>query len=492
MKKTLSILLLLTLSAVLAALYAVYVEPAHVVVEHQTIAVPGWHSRQDLVMAQLSDLHIGSVSDAFLQEVVDRLDEQKPDIILLTGDLLTSQKLYEQAGTPTFAREFARLQAWLKKLHAPLGLFAVRGNHDFSDDKELSDLFVNLLREQGITVLTNQRTIIPVDGDSLFLLGVDYSGFASEDVAKFPVRLDRQSRFIRSGPSSKNSYTHYYPAQENLWHDYRYRVKFRLSQPQNSTVGFNVYSQFHHGYDRYYRLRWFPEQQRFCFSPHGTATVEEANTAVITLQPGLWYYAAVQVENEQQRTLMHAKVWPADSTEPRLWQISAWDSSASRLQGGTVGLYTNLRGMHEFDEIQVIGAEGDTLLDEDMENIPDGFKPPRWVDYNWDDQAISMLAADIPERCLTVLLAHCPGSIHEAVEEHIDVQLSGHTHGGQIYLPPLGAPWALSDNNIEYVRGRHQVGSTILYINRGLGTTFLPIRFLSPPEIAMIRLKPAS
>ncbi len=341
-------------------------------------------------------------------------------------------------------------------------------------------------------MLTNQRTIIPVDGDSLFLLGVDYSGFASEDVAKFPVRLDRQSRFIRSGPSSNNSYTHYYPAQESRWHDYRYRVKFRLSRPQSSTVGFNVYSQFHHGYDRYYRLRWFPDQQRFRFSPHGTETVEETNTAVITLQPSVWYYATVQVENERRRTLMHAKVWPADSTEPRLWQISAWDSSNSRLQGGTVGLYTNRRGVHEFDEIQVIGADGDTLLYQDMEDIQDGFKPPRWVDYNWDDQAIAMLAEDIPQSRLTVLLAHCPGSIHEAVEERIDLQLSGHTHGGQIYLPPLGAPWALTDHNIEYVRGRHQVGSTILYINRGLGTTFLPIRFLSPPEITMIRLRPAS
>lgn len=490
MNKHYWLLLFLILSAILAGAYALLVEPRHIVVDHQSVTVKGWHARQAVVLAQLSDLHIGSVSDSFLQQIHEIVRAHKPDMILLTGDLLTSNRMYEKAGTPVFENELARLADWVERFHAPFGVYAVRGNHDFSDDKEQSDLFLDLLRRRGITVLTNQRQYIPAAGSGIYLLGVDYSGFGSEEVAKFPVRMDDKSRFIRSGPSTKNSYTHYYPLQDSIWHDYRFAVTFRMTKPLKSTIGLNVYSQYHLGYDRYYRLRWFPEEQRFHFSPHGTTNVEEFNLTAITLQPSRWYTAMVQVETDSRRTRMYGKIWPADSLEPNLWQISAWDSSASRLRDGTVGLYTNLRGIHEFDKVVVIRTNGDTLLQEDMENIQDGYKPPRWVDFNWNDQAIPMLAEGIPDSCLTVLLAHCPGSIKEAAEEHVDLELSGHTHGGQIYLPPLGAPWALTENGVNYVRGRHEVGSTILYINRGLGTTFLPIRFLCPPEITFIHLEP--
>ncbi|OPZ69473.1 MAG: phosphodiesterase YaeI [bacterium ADurb.Bin478] len=71
----------------------------------------------------------------------------------------------------------------------------------------------------------------------------------------------------------------------------------------------------------------------------------------------------------------------------------------------------------------------------------------------------------------------------------MDLQLSGHTHGGQIYLPLLGAPWVRSPGVRLPSRGLSRHGNATLYINRGLGTILFPIRFLSPPEITVIKIQ---
>lgn len=89
-----------------------------------------------------------------------------------------------------------------------------------------------------------------------------------------------------------------------------------------------------------------------------------------------------------------------------------------------------------------------------------------------------------------LLLAHSPEIIPLAAAKDIDLVLVGHTHGGQVYLPfitgkiiPVGA------EGKEYVRGFYQAGKTQVYINRGIGTSGLPLRFLASPEITEIQLK---
>lgn len=97
----------------------------------------------------------------------------------------------------------------------------------------------------------------------------------------------------------------------------------------------------------------------------------------------------------------------------------------------------------------------------------------------------------IPAEDCTILLAHEPDYADVAAHYRVDLQLSGHSHGGQVTLPILGPPY-LPPLARKYPRGLRQVGPLALYTTRGLGTTFLPIRFDSPPEITFLTLRSAA
>jgi len=88
----------------------------------------------------------------------------------------------------------------------------------------------------------------------------------------------------------------------------------------------------------------------------------------------------------------------------------------------------------------------------------------------------------------TILLMHEPDFIDTlAKDQRISLQLSGHTHGGQVRVPVIG-PIALPDYGRNYDIGLHQVGHTLMYVNRGLGVISPPVRFNCRPEITEITL----
>ena len=103
--------------------------------------------------------------------------------------------------------------------------------------------------------------------------------------------------------------------------------------------------------------------------------------------------------------------------------------------------------------------------------------------------------ADLPQTLRRVpageavtLLAHEPDFADEASRFPIDLQLSGHSHGGQIripLLPPLYLP-ALAK---KYIWGEYHVGPLTLYTNAGLGTLLFPMRLNCPPEITLLTLR---
>ncbi len=91
-----------------------------------------------------------------------------------------------------------------------------------------------------------------------------------------------------------------------------------------------------------------------------------------------------------------------------------------------------------------------------------------------------------------VLLCHAPDyadrMLAMPVGQAVDLMLSGHTHGGQVRLPLLGA-MVLPPLGRKYVEGWFQLGHLQLYVNRGLGTIELPFRFDCPPEITLFTLR---
>jgi uncharacterized protein len=89
---------------------------------------------------------------------------------------------------------------------------------------------------------------------------------------------------------------------------------------------------------------------------------------------------------------------------------------------------------------------------------------------------------------INVLLSHNPDTFDRAAELGIDLSLAGHTHGGQAALEFISPEIAPSRLVTPYVAGWFGKPGGQLYVNRGIGTIFIPIRIGAPPEITVYRL----
>ena len=88
---------------------------------------------------------------------------------------------------------------------------------------------------------------------------------------------------------------------------------------------------------------------------------------------------------------------------------------------------------------------------------------------------------------LRIVLAHSPDQFAWARRQNADLMLAGHTHGGQIRIPPLGAIFSPTLRGVRYISGVFYVPPTILHVSRGLSGD-VPVRWNSRPEIAHLRL----
>jgi predicted MPP superfamily phosphohydrolase len=91
-------------------------------------------------------------------------------------------------------------------------------------------------------------------------------------------------------------------------------------------------------------------------------------------------------------------------------------------------------------------------------------------------------------RDLTILLYHSPDMAPQSALLGIDLQLSGHTHGGQVRLPFFGALYTASLTGKRFEAGRVQVGNMVVYVTRGIGMEGAAaprVRFLCPPEVIL-------
>lgn len=104
-------------------------------------------------------------------------------------------------------------------------------------------------------------------------------------------------------------------------------------------------------------------------------------------------------------------------------------------------------------------------------------------------EAVSLVAARSPVGAWRVLVAHRPGAFDAASRLGIPLTLAGHTHGGQIRLPPgdLTPVRLLS----RYVRGHYRRGEDHLIVSSGVGTGQVPFRFGVPPSVAHLTLRRA-
>ncbi len=108
------------------------------------------------------------------------------------------------------------------------------------------------------------------------------------------------------------------------------------------------------------------------------------------------------------------------------------------------------------------------------------------VDDVWDGQpSLERTLCGVPPDVPTVLLCHAPDVADDPAERGVDLQLSGHAHGGHFRLPLLG-PFAMPRYGRRYVMGLHQIGAMRLFVSRGIGGA--PLRLGCPPEAALLTL----
>ncbi|MGZ9075889.1 MAG: metallophosphoesterase [Burkholderiaceae bacterium] len=88
----------------------------------------------------------------------------------------------------------------------------------------------------------------------------------------------------------------------------------------------------------------------------------------------------------------------------------------------------------------------------------------------------------------TILLAHDPRRLQEAAALDVQLVLSGHTHGGQVVIPKVGA---LAGRKFPVLAGYATRENTSLFVSRGVGTVYVPIRINCPPDVAVLTLRPA-
>jgi uncharacterized protein len=98
---------------------------------------------------------------------------------------------------------------------------------------------------------------------------------------------------------------------------------------------------------------------------------------------------------------------------------------------------------------------------------------------------------DVPDGAPAILMSHDP-DLFPQVPPRVALTVSGHLHGGQVGVPLVRRPFLPSRFGERYARGHKVEGGRHLFVTAGLGTTGWPVRLLAPPEIVVLRLRPAA
>jgi len=134
-----------------------------------------------------------------------------------------------------------------------------------------------------------------------------------------------------------------------------------------------------------------------------------------------------------------------------------------------------IRGDHEIEESTWVGDVTRRVAPFGL--VPDDVPGPLVCDPLGDGAAFR------------ILLAHTPQFLTAARKAGIDLVLAGDTHGGQIRLPFRLTLLLKSEMDRRYASGHFAEGPTQLYVSRGIGTLYVPIRFLCPPEVVVVTLR---
>ncbi|MDZ7413856.1 MAG: metallophosphoesterase [candidate division KSB1 bacterium] len=473
----------------LLLLYARWIEPTRLQVTHLYLQSPKLApAQQPITIVQLSDLHMRTLSP-FYQKVAHVTNSFAPDLVVITGDLIGSSRWLAKEHSQLLHSTLASVARFVGLLKAPHGVFVVRGNNELVAQKELNNTVLDALRAAGATVLCNQHQRVEVNSVPLYVLGADFFSFHPALYADFTVERHDGTCLMRAGRSLDNAYSHYVGPGSRDWQNYECAGAMSYSGSGEAGVGVTVYSAFGSGEDRFYRLRWREGLSGIRLDAHGSPV--NPVTIPFSMEPEKWYRFRLQAESLEDRTVVKAKAWEEGYPEPLSWQLVLVDTCRARLTRGTVGLWSHGEGLRRFKDLRVVDTRRDSLLLA-APSCHSGPDPEGWLDFALEREGIRAAAHGIPHEAFTLLLAHSPDMVRPAEDLGIDLVLAGHTHGGQVRLPLVGALYTQTLLGRRYAAGLFSFGTTKLYVNRGIGNAFVPFRFLCRPEITVIHLLPGA
>lgn len=139
------------------------------------------------------------------------------------------------------------------------------------------------------------------------------------------------------------------------------------------------------------------------------------------------------------------------------------------------------------NEIKIIEKNGQKFR---LLGLKDHLKLDSWLSF---DTELRKVIEASPKTGDFIVLEHSPDilevlSYTKTLGKDFKLMLAGHTHGGQVWLPVLGTPIVPSSYGQKYSYGHKRENEMDIFVTTGIGTSILPIRFMMPPEIAVLTI----
>jgi uncharacterized protein len=140
------------------------------------------------------------------------------------------------------------------------------------------------------------------------------------------------------------------------------------------------------------------------------------------------------------------------------------------------------------NEIVFIRQNGATFR---LFGLKDHLKLDSWISF---DNMVRTAVSRYPKEGQIIVLEHSPDILYilnhwKHLNPDLKLMLAGHTHGGQVWLPIIGAPFVPSSVGQRYTRGHIEEEGIDMFVTSGVGTSILPFRFMVPPEVAIVTIR---
>ncbi|MDY6853876.1 MAG: metallophosphoesterase family protein [Thermodesulfobacteriota bacterium] len=467
----------LVVFTILLIIYSSLIEPNIISVNSVSIANDKLFALfNDKKLVQISDLHITSIGH-LENKLVKKLNSINPDILFITGDFLVNGK-----------DEDACI-AVLRQIKKPTyGIWAVLGNTDkYLRDKpnENIDRFVERLKQLGVMILRDscEQLVMSENHEKLLIIGVEESQLSRSKLHWLLKNVPDNSAVILM--------THY----PDIFEQHPDTLIINLGEEEDEVI-----------------KGWVWQDNAFFEDFDGIIRFERDGIHTLRVQrreAGVLIHQICLVSENDNKSLSEKERETAIDTHPEIYKkinphfrgmiiIKAEDIPISSIFGS-------------WQKVSDTSIDNDTVI-KDMEgfNIQNEFplmKPDNFfevsffalgnVDYHvW----VRMRAADERVSGDSIYIQFSDSidkegkPIYRIAEmgsrnnlRKVDLILSGHTHGGQVRFPIIGALDVLPNHSLKYDRGVFKNKKTVLYVNRGIGTTILPIRLLCSPEITLFK-----